>query len=162
MCPRVNKSMRAAALLSLLVLWALAFPALAQDRGGRQSLDRVLPEIRRTTPGTFYDAEGPFLMPNGQVTYRIKWMTPDGRIIWFYADARNGHVLGLAQQPPLTRRYRNNAPPGRDDWRDDGRNNWGNDGRSRDDRWNRGGGGDRGGGHNNNGSRGGHSRHPGG
>jgi hypothetical protein len=25
--------------------------------------------------------------------YHLKWMTPDGRIIWFDADARNGRVL---------------------------------------------------------------------
>ena len=25
--------------------------------------------------------------------YHLKWMTPDGRVIWFDADARNGRVL---------------------------------------------------------------------
>jgi hypothetical protein len=182
--------MRAALMFSLFALWALAFPALAGDSRDRQSLDRVLPEIRRTTPGTFYDAEGPFLMPNGQVTYRIKWMTPAGRVVWFYADARSGHVLGMAQQP----RFRNEPPPGHDsdwrdgrdrsDWRDrndwQGRDeNWNRDDRRnrddtwnrdrRDDRWNRDRSGqDRGGrdwnnGRNhNNGDRGGRGRHPGG
>jgi hypothetical protein len=178
--------MRAALTLSLLVLCALAFPARAGEPHPRQSLDRVLPEIRRTTPGTFYDAEGPYLMPDGQVTYRIKWMTPEGRIIWFFADARNGHVLGLAQQPPLPPRYRNEAPPGRfrdgpgGDGRDNGWRNgndanngdWRNrdDRRNRDERWNRDRGGqdrggqDRGGWGNNrnNGDRGGRGRHPGG
>jgi len=99
--------MRARASLALLVLLTLALPALAQDRRGVPSLDRVLPEIRRTTPGTFYDADGPFLGPDGQATYRIKWMTPDGRIIWFYADARTGRVMGVGGQlPPQADRFR--------------------------------------------------------
>ena len=57
--------MHARVMFSLLMLWALAFPALAAGRGA-PSLDRVLPEIRRSTPGTFYDADGPFIGPNGQ------------------------------------------------------------------------------------------------
>jgi hypothetical protein len=86
-----TKTMRAGMILALLAMTAGA--ALAQERGP-QPLDRVLPEIRRNTPGTFYDAEGPFFDPSGQAHYRIKWMTPDGRIVWFDADARTGRVLG--------------------------------------------------------------------
>jgi hypothetical protein len=177
MCRRVNNSMRNGIVLSLLVVCALAFPALAQEHNRPQSLDRVLPEIRRTTPGTFYDAEGPFLMPGGQVTYRIKWMTPDGRIVWFYADARSGQVLGSAQHSPQERRSRNDAPTDRlpaPDWRDNrrDRDNW----RDRNDRdgsgWDRGrgngdwgrggGGGGGGGGGDRSGGRGGHDRRGGG
>ena len=93
--------MRARVISSLFLLMALASPGLAADRHaeGGQSFDRILPEIRRHTPGTFYDAEGPFFGQDGQARYRIKWMTPDGRIIWFDADARSGRVLGAVPYP---------------------------------------------------------------
>lgn len=64
------------------------------EQGQIQPLDRILPEIRRTHPGTFYDAEGPFPGADGGMHYRLKWMTPEGRIIWFDTDARTGRVLG--------------------------------------------------------------------
>jgi hypothetical protein len=59
-----------------------------------QPLDRILPEVRRNHPGRFYDAEGPFQGPDGQMHYRLKWMTPEGRVLWFDANARTGRVLG--------------------------------------------------------------------
>jgi peptidase YpeB-like protein len=65
----------------------------AQEMGG-PSLDRILPQIRAHHPGKFYDAEGPWRGPDGQLRYRLKWMTPDGRVVWFDADARTGRVLG--------------------------------------------------------------------
>ena len=87
-------------------LCALAFggaaPAVAQpygpaDRGaygdGVQPLDRLLPGIRRAHPGDFYDAEGPTYGPSGDPHYHLKWMTPDGRVIWYDTDARSGRVL---------------------------------------------------------------------
>ena len=67
------------------------------------SLDRILPSIRERHPGKFYDAEGPYRGPDGQMRYRLKWMTPDGRIVWFDADARTGRVL--RQGPDLRPRY---------------------------------------------------------
>jgi hypothetical protein len=87
--------MRSRILPGLFLLLALAAPALAAGSGAT-SLDRILPQIRRNTPGTFYDAQGPFPGPDGQARYRLKWMTPDGRIIWFDADARSGRVLGMS------------------------------------------------------------------
>lgn len=89
--------------LLLVMLAAGATPAAAQadhrrdrvDSGEFRSLDRLLPEIRRAHPGKFYDAEGPFTGPNGDYRYRLKWMTPEGRIIWLDADARTGRVLGV-------------------------------------------------------------------
>ena len=66
------------------------------DRGyedGVQPLDRLLPGIRRDHPGDFYDAEGPTYGPQGDPHYHLKWMTPDGRVIWYDTDARNGRVL---------------------------------------------------------------------
>lgn len=70
---------------------ALAQPMPGQD--GVQPLDRLLPGIRREHPGNFYDAEGPTYGPSGDPHYHLKWMTPDGRVIWFDADARSGRVL---------------------------------------------------------------------
>ena len=60
---------------------------------GVQPLDRLLPGIRRSHPGEFYDAQGPTYGPSGDAHYTLKWMTPDGRIIWFDADARTGRIL---------------------------------------------------------------------
>jgi len=68
--------------------------AQAVDYYGPPSLDRILPQIRERHPGKFYDAEGPYRGPDGQYRYRLKWMTPNGRIVWFDADARTGRVLG--------------------------------------------------------------------
>ncbi|GAA0547996.1 hypothetical protein FHS83_000938 [Rhizomicrobium palustre] len=107
--------MRARLVSFFVVLLALAVPALAQDGRGGGSLDRILPQIRHSMPGRFYDAEGPFFGPSGQSYYRIKWMTPDGRIIWFAADARTGQIMGGAPsggaQP-----YRADAPDDRRDY----------------------------------------------
>jgi hypothetical protein len=87
------------------LLCSVAAPALSQPYGppppyrergygdGVQPLDRLLPGIRREHPGDFYDAEGPTYGPSGDPHYHLKWMTPDGRVIWYDADARNGRVL---------------------------------------------------------------------
>ena len=82
------------------VLCALAAPAFSQPYGpppygdrGVQPLDRLLPGIRRDHPGDFYDAEGPTYGPAGDPHYHLKWMTPDGRMIWYDTDARTGRVL---------------------------------------------------------------------
>ena len=64
------------------------------DSSQLQPLDRILPEVRRNHPGRFYDAEGPFQGQDGQMHYRLKWMTPEGRVVWFDANARTGRVLG--------------------------------------------------------------------
>ncbi|MGD0143217.1 MAG: hypothetical protein ABSC92_08670 [Rhizomicrobium sp.] len=93
--------------LGLLALFAAiggtAAPALAQGRFAHdryyynvQPLQQILPGIRRGYPGRFYDAEGPYPDAVGGLHYRIKWMTPDGRIIWLDADARTGRVIGPA------------------------------------------------------------------
>ncbi len=105
--------MRARFILALLPL-VLATPAWA-----RGTLDDILPEIRAQHPGKLSDAE-PWTDSEGNTHYRIKWMTPDGRILYFNAD-------------PRTRRYSgaggDEGGPGRDERRDDGRRNDG-DGRS--------------------------------
>jgi len=121
--------MRSRIIPGLFLMLALALPAFAAGPGG-SSLDRILPQIRRATPGTLYDAQGPFPGPDGQARYRLKWMTPDGRIIWFDADARTGRILGMAGGDVGRPRGRNNnddddGPPNRNQperrhFRDDG------------------------------------------
>lgn len=122
--------MRARLASSLILVFALALPALAQDRRGAPSLDRVLPHVRQTVPGRFYDAEGPFFGPNGRATYRIKWMTPDNRIIWFSVDAQSGQIVGGTPMGPPPPRFRDDAPR-RNNWQDNGgggQGGWGSQG----------------------------------
>ena len=84
-----------------LFVWALGSAAEAQPRqeGGNDSrkevqpLDRLLPAIRRSHPGEFSDVHGPTYGPSGDPHYHLKWITPDGDIIWFDADAQSGQVL---------------------------------------------------------------------
>ena len=74
-----------------------AGPASAQPaRPGVLPLDRILPGVRQAYPGEFYDADGPTPGPDGGEHYHLKWMTPDGRIMWLDTDARTGRVLGQA------------------------------------------------------------------
>src|SRR5215472_424018 len=99
--------MRSALLPGFFALALLAFAPVAAHAesdddwryypsagNGAEPLDRILPEIRRNHPGRFYDAEGPFMGGDGQMHYRVKWMTPEGRIVWLDTDARTGRVLG--------------------------------------------------------------------
>src|SRR5437762_11760222 len=98
--------MRSAVSLGALALICLMFAPIAARAqsdddwryypsagNGAEPLDRILPQIRRNHPGRFYDAEGPFMGSDGQMHYRLKWMTPEGRVVWFDANARTGRVL---------------------------------------------------------------------
>jgi hypothetical protein len=107
---------------------ALGASSAQADYYAPASLDRILPQIRSHHPGKFYDAEGPYRGPDGQFRYRLKWMTPGGRIVWFDADARTGRVLGPDSQM-------RGAPYFRADPRFDGPRDFRDD----DRRWNRGG-----------------------
>jgi hypothetical protein len=86
----------------LMILAALgllaAGPAAAQPQRdpGVLPLDRILPGIRASHPGQFYDADGPTPGPGGSQHYHLKWMSPDGRIEWLDADARTGRVLSAS------------------------------------------------------------------
>ena len=110
--------MRPAFILFLALLAAgLSTPALAQmpRAPGVQPLDRLLPEVRRSVPGQFYDADGPVPGPDGSPHYHLKWMTPDGLIEWLDTDARTGQVLGAFPgrdgfDGPGARRYFAPAP----------------------------------------------------
>ncbi len=92
--------MRPAIFLVMAAIFAAAFslPAASQGRRapGVQTLDQILPQIRRTHPGQFFDADGPTTAPDGSQHYHLKWMTPDGRIEWLDTDARTGRVLGAS------------------------------------------------------------------
>ncbi len=100
------------AIFLLAATLANATPGEAQSpywRGGAsgvEPLDRILPQIRNGRPGRFYDAEGPFPDANGGYHYRIKWLTPQGRVIWLDTDARSGRVLGIARGD-----WREQGPP---------------------------------------------------
>ena len=68
---------------------ALMAPAHAQRMADGATLDRILPDIRAQHPGRLSDAQ-PWTDESGRTRYRIKWMTPEGRILYFDADARTG------------------------------------------------------------------------
>jgi len=87
----------------LLSAAAVSEPATAQPNRARQgvqsgevrSLDEILNGIRRERPGSLADVEGPNFGPSGEPHYRLKWLTPDGRVLWLDTDARTGRVLGV-------------------------------------------------------------------
>jgi hypothetical protein len=85
--------MRALVFPALLLLLApfLAPGAAGAQPAGAQPLDRLLPQIRRDHPGQFLDAEG--AQSGGNPHYHLKWLTPDGRVMWLDTDARTGRVL---------------------------------------------------------------------
>jgi hypothetical protein len=94
-----------APLVVVLLLSAAAVfqPATAQPNRAREgvqsgevrSLDQILNGIRRERPGSLADVEGPNIGPYGEPHYRLKWVTPDGRVLWLDTDARTGRVLGV-------------------------------------------------------------------
>lgn len=55
-------------------------------------LEAVLGNIARQIPGHHLDVEGPFER-GGRWMYRIKWLTPDGRVLIIFADAQTGQIL---------------------------------------------------------------------
>ncbi|MGN6147503.1 MAG: PepSY domain-containing protein [Rhizomicrobium sp.] len=99
------------AFLAVLALGSV--PASAQPRRSPdvQPLDRVLPQVRSRYPGNFYDADGPFMDEGGNPHYRLKWMTPEGRVMWLDTDARTGRVLGVEHGGRRGGGERYNAPP---------------------------------------------------
>jgi hypothetical protein len=109
---RLKNVMRAMAVSGLLCLLALLLPAQAAGGSGPPSLDRLLPKIRRHTPGSLYDVEGPYKNADGKRCYRIKWMTPEGRIIWYEIDAGSGRILGMVTGTlPSVRQNLDGPPP---------------------------------------------------
>jgi len=77
---------------------SLAQPYRAREgvqSGQVRSLDQILNGIRRQRPGNLADVQGPIPSPAGEPRYRLKWVTPDGRVLWLDTDARTGRVLGV-------------------------------------------------------------------
>ncbi len=70
-------------------------------RDDRPSLDRFLPNIRRQHPGRLLDVQRGW-GPRGDRN-RIKWLTPDGRVIWLDTDARTGEIYGVEGDEPRER-----------------------------------------------------------
>ncbi len=71
-------------------------------RAGPPRLDRFLPDIRRQHPGRLLDVQ-PGWGSRGEPRNRIKWLTPDGRVIWLDQDARTGEFheyRGEDRAPP--------------------------------------------------------------
>jgi hypothetical protein len=81
-------------LFLLLAPFAAPGTAAAQPPPGAVPLDRLLPQIRRAYPGQFLDAEG--VDAAGSPHYHLKWLTPDGRVMWLDADARTGRIQRMA------------------------------------------------------------------
>lgn len=56
-------------------------------------LEAVLANVGRSIPGHHIGVDGPYQQGRRWV-YRIKWLTPDGRVIIVIADAETGQILG--------------------------------------------------------------------
>lgn len=56
-------------------------------------LEIVLSNVAARFPGHHLAVDGPF-QRDGRWIYRIKWLTPDGRVLIVFADAQTGQVLG--------------------------------------------------------------------
>jgi hypothetical protein len=101
-----------APLLALILLGARTAPGpvAAQPNGPRQgqgvqsgqvlSLGEILDSVRRQHPGNLADVQGPNTGPLGEPRYRLKWVSPDGRVQWLDIDARTGRVLGVQGAGP--------------------------------------------------------------
>jgi hypothetical protein len=89
-------------LTSVLLLLAFAGPAAA-----RGTLDSILPDIRAQHPGRLSDAE-PWTDSDGRTHYRIKWLTPEGRILFFNADADSGR-FSSSGDGDVGRQWRNRS-----------------------------------------------------
>ncbi len=67
--------------------------------GGRRDAPQLLPleivlsNVAARFPGHHLGVDGPSFR-DGRWIYRIKWLTPDGRVLIVFADAQTGQVLG--------------------------------------------------------------------
>jgi hypothetical protein len=89
--------MKYVAVILILLAVALSTPqASAQPfprQGGApqmQSLNAILANIRNQFPGQLSDVQGP---RNGILI--VKWLTPDGQILFIEADMRTGQIVGV-------------------------------------------------------------------
>ena len=56
------------------------------------SLNQVIGQIRRSTPGRLLDASGP--EGGGRRVYRVRWQADSGQRIDFLIDAQSGAIIG--------------------------------------------------------------------
>ena len=56
-------------------------------------LEVILGNVARRYPGHHIGVDGPN-QQGGRMVYRIKWLTPDGRVIIIIVDAETGQILG--------------------------------------------------------------------
>ena len=63
------------------------------NQGRLLPLEAILSNIARSYPGNHIGVEGPFEQ-GGRLVYRVKWLTPDGRVMIIFADAETGQILG--------------------------------------------------------------------
>ena len=56
-------------------------------------LEVILGNVARAYPGHHIGVAGPN-QQGGRMVYRIKWLTPDGRVIIIFVDAETGQILG--------------------------------------------------------------------
>ena len=55
------------------------------------------PTLPAAIRATILTSTGP-IQQGGRWVYRIKWLTPDGRVIIIFADAETGQILGHARR----------------------------------------------------------------
>jgi hypothetical protein len=110
-----------AASLALLVAVLVGSPADAQPppfgrpqigQGGGVPFAVILNNIRRQFPGQLSDVQE----RGGR--YEVKWLMPDGRVLFIIADARTGQIMGVqGGGGPAPRNFggfqRQNFGPGR-------------------------------------------------
>lgn len=63
-------------------------------RGQLAPLELVLGGIARRFPGHHLGVQGPS-KAGGRLVYRIKWLTPDGRVLIVFTDAESGEILDV-------------------------------------------------------------------
>jgi hypothetical protein len=62
--------------------------------GEMRPLGDILDSVRRQRPGNLADVQGPHMTPSGDPHYRLKWVSPNGRVEWLDTDARTGRIIG--------------------------------------------------------------------
>jgi hypothetical protein len=67
---------------------------VVRPHGRVKPLGWILRGIRRDHPGRLSDVRA-VLGPNGEPYYRVKWLTPDGRVLRLSVDARTGQVMDV-------------------------------------------------------------------
>jgi uncharacterized membrane protein YkoI len=70
-----------------------------RPHGRVKPLGMILRGIRTHHPGRQLDVRA-IRGPNGEPYYRVKWLTPDGRVLRLSIDARTGQVMDVEGRGP--------------------------------------------------------------